>query len=57
MIDGQRQQVAEGVGVDVARREQEVADVAPPDLVLVGQGQTVAEHGLELGLVHLAELV
>src|SRR2546426_12039749 len=39
VVDGEREQVAERVGVDVAGRVQEVADVAPPHLVLVGEDQ------------------
>src|SRR5581483_2930411 len=35
VVDRQREEVPERVGVDVARRVDEVADVAPPHLVLV----------------------
>src|SRR6266571_3842696 len=48
VVDGQRQQVAERVRVDVARSVHEVAHVAPPDLVLLGEDQRVAEHRLKL---------
>ena len=54
MIDRKREQVAKGVCVHVTRRVQEMADVAPPDLVLFGEDQGVAEHRLQLLLEHLA---
>ena len=57
MIDRKRQQVSEGIGVDVARRVEEVPDVAPPHLVLVGKGEGVAEHRLELVLEDVSQLL
>src|SRR6267378_1896188 len=44
--DGKGEQVPEGVGVDVARRSDEMGDVAPPDPVAVGDVDGVAQHGL-----------
>src|SRR5437870_305719 len=57
VVDGERQQVTERVRVDVAGSVQEVADVAPPDLVLLRQGQRIAEHRLQLLLEDLAQLL
>ena len=48
-VDAERQQLAVGVGVDVARRADEVRHVGPPQPVAVGDLHRVAEHlGLRL---------
>ena len=56
-VNGERQQLAVRVRVDVARRADEVGDVGPPGPVAVGDLDRVAEHlGLGLG-PELAEAV
>ena len=43
-VDGERQQLAVGVGVHIARRVDEVGDVGPPRVVALGDLHGVAEH-------------
>ena len=44
LVDRQRQQLAVRVGVDVARRRDEVRHVGPPRAVALGERDAVAEH-------------
>ena len=56
-VDGEREQLAVGVGVDVARDADEVVDVGPPAAVVVGDLDGVAQQ-LLLGLrPQLADVV
>src|SRR5690606_38273702 len=43
-VEGEHEQLAEGVGVDVARRVDEVRDVAPPHAVVIAEGDGLAVH-------------
>src|SRR5215210_2054154 len=54
-VDREREEIAERVRVDVARRLNEVRYVAPPDPVVVGDLHGVAEHPPLLGAPELAD--